>query len=210
MADIISEAQVANLHAVLRTDAAIDSKVNQINTVKASIKHHNVPENCIISLFEALRVASSSQHAILVFAGFTALNHLLARLNKQEPKFIVKEAVRALPLIIEKLGDPKEKLQAIAYKALVTMYMAAPLEAERSVRNTAMIGKNPRAKEASLKWLLQVRTFFGIPRWTDDKTDVCADAPGEWSPIPWLRSHPDGAPRGRRWDGSRCCQIHRH
>ena len=210
MADRISEAQVNGLLALLRTDAAIDSKVNQINAIKSSIKQHNVPDNCITLLFEALRVASGSQHAILVNAGFTALNHLLTRLSRQEPKFIAKEAVRTLPLIIEKLGDQKEKLQSIAFQSLVTMYLAAPLEAERSIRNTAMIGKNPRAKEASMKWLLQVGTNFDVPSWVGREADIGADAPREWPPIPGLRSHIDGASGGRRRDGSRCRQSHRH
>ncbi len=40
---------------------------------------------------------------------------------------------------------------------MITLYKVTPVDVERSVRNTAMVGKNPRAKEASLRWLLQVR-----------------------------------------------------
>lgn len=157
MAEKINEEQVADLVAILRTDAAVDAKIQQLNAIKSGIKQHNVPETCVASLFDALRAASSSQHAILVNAGFTALNHLLTRLSRQEPKLLAKEAARTLPVIIEKLGDQKEKLRTLAMQSLITLYKMAPMEVERSVRNAAMVGKNPRAKEASMQWLLQVR-----------------------------------------------------
>jgi CLIP-associating protein 1/2 len=159
MAEKISDTQVADLLAILRTDAAVDAKVQQVNAVKSGIKQHNVPDACVAPLFEALRSASSAQHAVLINAGFTALNHLLTRLSRQEPKYLVKESGRTLPLIVEKMGDQKEKFRTIALQCLGTIYKVAPVEVERSVRNTAMVGKNPRAKEASLQWLLQVRNW---------------------------------------------------
>jgi len=152
----MTETQVTDLQTALRTDTSTDSKVNQVNAIKSCIKQHNVPDNCVAPLFDALRTASSSQHAVLVNAGFTALNHFLTRLSRQEPKYIAKEAARTLPLIVEKLGDQKDKFRSIALQALATLYAAAPVDVERSIRNTAMVGKNPRAKESSLQWLLQV------------------------------------------------------
>jgi CLIP-associating protein 1/2 len=157
MADKVSETQVADLLTILRTDASVDAKVQQVTAAKSGIKQHNVPDACVAPLFDALRIASSAQHAVLVNAGFTALNHLLTRLSRQEPKYITKEAVRTLPLIVEKMGDQKEKFRTLAIQSLVTIYTVAPVEAERSIRNTAMTGKNPRAKESALHWLLQVR-----------------------------------------------------
>ncbi|KAK4454413.1 ARM repeat-containing protein [Podospora aff. communis PSN243] len=162
MADKMTEKQVTDLQTALRSDSSTDSKVNQVNAVKSSIKQHNVPDVCVAPLFDALRTASSSQHAVLVNAGFTALNHLITRLSRQEPKYLAKEAARTLPLIIEKLGDQKEKFRGIALQALVTLYAPAPLDVERSVRNIAMVGKNPRAKEASLQWLLQMHQENGL------------------------------------------------
>lgn len=157
MADKISDQQVADLMAILRTDASIDTKVQQVTAIKSGIKQHNVPDTSVAQLFEALRTASTSPHAALANAGFTSLNHLLTRLSRQEPKFLVKEASRTLPLIIEKLGDQKDKFRSLASQSLVTLWLVAPLDVERFVRNTAMPGKNARAKEASMQWLLLVR-----------------------------------------------------
>ncbi len=159
MGEKITETQTAELLALLRTDALVDTKVAQINQVKSGIKHNNVPDVCVASLFEITRSSMTSQHAALVNAGFSTLNHLLMRLSRQEPKHITKEAARTLPLVVEKLGDQKEKYRTLATQCLTAFWKSAPMDVERAVRNTAMAGKNPRAKEASLQWLIQV-VFF--------------------------------------------------
>ncbi|KAL2153301.1 hypothetical protein VTH82DRAFT_4456 [Thermothelomyces myriococcoides] len=162
MTERITDQQVADLVTLLRTDAPIDVKVQHVTVVKSCIKQQTVPETCIVPLFEALRTASSSQNSILVNAGFSALNHLFTRLSRQDPKALAREGVRILPLVVEKLGDQKEKFRQVAQHALVTLYKVAPAEVERSVRNIAMVGKNPRAKETSLHWLLQMHQEHGL------------------------------------------------
>ncbi|EGO59055.1 hypothetical protein NEUTE1DRAFT_120932 [Neurospora tetrasperma FGSC 2508] len=162
MAERITDEQVADLLAILRTDASVDAKANRITTVKTSIKQHNVPATCFAPLFEALHIASTAQHPVLVNAGFTTLNHLLARLARQDPKFLAKEAPHTLPVVVDKLGDQKDKFRQIAVQALTTLYKVAPVDVERSVRNIAMVGKNPRAKEMSMHWLLQTHQEQGL------------------------------------------------
>ncbi|PTB70779.1 ARM repeat-containing protein [Trichoderma citrinoviride] len=161
MADTkLTDDQVNNLATVLRNDNThFDVKVQYVNAIKSGIKQHNIPETCIPQLFDGLRLASSSQHVALATAGFTALNHLFTRMSRQEPKHLAKEAARTLPLVIEKLGDSKDKPRALALQSLNTLYAVAPADVERSIRNTAMVGKNPRAKEASMQWLLE----HGLP-----------------------------------------------
>ncbi|EMR67167.1 putative heat repeat containing protein [Eutypa lata UCREL1] len=148
MAERLTDEQVDSLIAILRKDVPIDTKVQYVTAVKSAIKQHNVPESCVAPLFDALRAASSSQHSALVNAGFTALNHLITRLSRQEPRYLVKEAKHTLSLIVEKMGDQKDKVRALAMQAMGTMYIHVPVDAERFVRNNAMVGKNPRAKEA--------------------------------------------------------------
>ncbi|OTA05047.1 hypothetical protein A9Z42_0056680 [Trichoderma parareesei] len=165
MADTkLTDDQVNNLAAVLRNDNThFDVKVQYVNAIKTGIKQHNIPETCIPQLFDGLRLASSSQHVALATAGFTALNHLFTRMSRQEPKYLAKEAARTLPLVIEKLGDSKDKPRALALQSLNTLYAVAPADVERSIRNTAMVGKNPRAKEASMQWLLETHQQHGLP-----------------------------------------------
>ncbi|KAJ0162780.1 Protein STU1 [Colletotrichum tanaceti] len=162
MAEKITEDQVNDLLKILRTDASVDHKVQHVTGIKSGIKQHNVPDALVTQIFDGLRTASASPHAVLVNAGFTALNHLLTRLSRQEPKYIAKEAKHTLPLVIDKLGDTKDKFRTLASQALTTMYAAAPMDVERSVRNVAMVGKNPRAKEAGMHWLLYMHREQGV------------------------------------------------
>ncbi len=157
MAEKITEAQATDVLALLRADAPIDSKVAQVNNVKSAIKQNNVPESCVLPLFEITRISMASQQAVLVNAGFTTLNHLLTRLSRQEPKLITKEAAKTIVLVIEKIGDSKEKYRLLAGQCLTTLWKLSPMDVERAVKNTALVGKNSRAKEASMQWLVQVR-----------------------------------------------------
>ncbi|KAH6996122.1 clasp N terminal-domain-containing protein [Ilyonectria sp. MPI-CAGE-AT-0026] len=164
MADIkVTDQQVADLATILRGDGSLDSKVQFVTTIKSGIKQHNVPETSVAQLFDALRAAATSQHAALVNAGFTALNHLLTRLSRQDPKMLGKEAVRTLPVVVEKLGDNKDKFRSLATHSLVTLYAVAPVDVERFIRTSAMGGKNPRAKESAMAWLLQMHQEQGLP-----------------------------------------------
>jgi CLIP-associating protein 1/2 len=156
MTDRLTDDQVAGLLAILKKETSVDAKVQYVTTIKSGIKQHNVPDSCVAPLFEALRQASTSQHSALVNAGFTALNHLLTRLSRQDPKYLTKEAKQTLPLIVDKMGDQKDKFRTLAMQAMSTMYSHVPADAERFVRNVAMVGKNPRAKECGMQWLLQV------------------------------------------------------
>lgn len=166
MAERITDEQVEALQKVLASDVAIDVKVAQVTAVKTGIKHHNVPDTCVAPLFDALRTASRSQHAVLVNAGLTSLNHLLTRLSRQEPKYINKEKAATLKLLIEKMGDQKEKFRSLGVQSLITMCKVADVkdDVELQVRK-AMDPKNPKAKvkEASLQWLLQAHQEIGLP-----------------------------------------------
>jgi CLIP-associating protein 1/2 len=172
MAEKITEEQVAKLQDLLRSDASTDAKVQQINNIKSGIKQNNVPEACIVPLFEAVRASMTSQHAVVVQPGFSTLNNLLARLSRQDSsKYVVKEAGRTLPLVIEKLGDPKEKYRALAATCLTTFWKAAPTEVEKTIKNAGLVGKNARMKEAAMQWIVQVRLscyqYCGYDKYTD-------------------------------------------
>ncbi|KAI7784794.1 hypothetical protein LA080_009113 [Diaporthe eres] len=162
MAEKITDEQVEALQNVLRSDASVDAKVAQVTAVKTGIKHHNVPDTCVAQLFEALRTASANQHGVLANAGLTSLNHLLTRLSRQEPKYIIRETKTTLPLLVDRMGDPKEKFRTLAVQSMATMYKVVPADVERHVRNSAMAGKNSRAKEASMQWLLQMNQEQGL------------------------------------------------
>lgn len=156
MGEKITDAQVSELLALLRTDASVDSKVHHINSVKSGIKQNNVPDSCVGTLFDAIRMSMSSQQTALVNAGFSTLGHLLTRLSRQDPKHVAREAPRTMPLLVERLGDTKEKYRLLAAQCLTTFWKASPSEIEKAVQHSAMTGKNVRAKEAGMQWVVQV------------------------------------------------------
>lgn len=163
MGEKVTESQASNLLALLRTDTSIDTKVNQINLVKSGIKQNNVPDTCVSILFEICRISMTSQHPTLANAGFSTLNHLLMRLSRQEPKHITREAARTLPLVAEKVGDQKEKYRQMAVQCLTAFWKAAPMDVERIVKINTMTGKNSRAKETGMQWLLQACQIASTP-----------------------------------------------
>lgn len=162
MAEKITDEQVEALQGILRSDASVDAKVAQVAAVKTGIKHHNVPDTCVAELFVALRTASLNNHGALAIAGLTSLNHLLTRLSRQEPKYIIKQSKDILPLLIDKMGDPKEKSRSLAVQSMATMYKVVPADVESHVRNFAMAGKSSKAKEGSMQWLLQMNREQGM------------------------------------------------
>lgn len=164
MAEKITDEQVACLQKILASDASVEDKVAQVTAVKAGIKHHNVPDTCVASLFTSLRLASENQHAILVNAGLTSLNHLLTRLSRQDPKCIARERKTTLDLLVKKMGDQKEKFRLLAVQSMITMYKideVAP-DVEARVREAMGGTKNFKAQESSLQWLLQAHQECGL------------------------------------------------
>ena len=94
---------------------------------------------------------------------------------------MIKEAGRTLPLVIEKMGDQKEKYRQLAAQCLTTFWKTAPMDVERIVKNAGMVGKNPRMKEASTNWLVQVNTLPPLnPLKRPYLYSPNIDAPREW------------------------------
>lgn len=164
MAEKITDEQVADLQKILASDASVDAKVAQVTAVKTGIKHQNVPDTCVSQLFDALRLASRNQHAVLVNAGLTSINHLLTRLTRQEPRYIAREKKATIDLLVEKMGDQKEKFRSLAVQSMVTMYKNEDDRPEFEMRIKKIMDetKNAKAKESCLQWLLQAHQECGL------------------------------------------------
>lgn len=172
--DPTMEAKATDLLAVLKNaNLSIDSKVASLTSIKSDIKQKNVPEGAIAPIFESLRLAISAQHSSLSSAGFSALGHLLKRLYIQEHHHAVSIHARQLySLLLERLGDHKERVRAHASQAFTDLWPAAPQEVEHHVLEVALVGKNPRAKEMSMFWLSNVRRPSFPIRWSNQLTDA--------------------------------------
>ncbi|XRM41175.1 suppressor of tub2 mutation [Aspergillus tubingensis] len=158
------DSKATELVATLKNlNLAIDAKVSCLNSVKSDIKQKNVPESAIPSIFDALRLSLASSHQTLLSAGFSTMGHFLKRLFIQEQHGIVASQARHLyPVLLERLGDHKERVRAQAAQAFTDFWPAASHEVEQHVLGTALVGKNNRAREMSMIWLANMAKQYGL------------------------------------------------
>ncbi|KAF7597649.1 hypothetical protein BBP40_000127 [Aspergillus hancockii] len=158
------EPKAAELLAVLKNNnLSIDIKVSHLLGIKSEIKQKNVPDTAVPTIFESLRLSIASHHSALYAAGFSTLGHFLKRLFIQEQHHIVSSYARYIcPVLLERLGDHKERVRAQAAQAFTDLWPAAGLEIEHYVLEVALTGKNPKAKEMSLIWLSNMSKNHGL------------------------------------------------
>ncbi|KAG5291941.1 HEAT repeat protein [Histoplasma ohiense] len=158
------EARATEVLAALKNpNLSIEAKTQQLTKLKSEIKQKNVPEVAISTVFEAVRYALASQHSSLSAGGFSALGHLLKRLSLQDlHQAIAAQGRSTYPLLLERLGDHKERVRSQAAQAFSDFWQSAPVEVEHHVLEIALVGKNPRAKETSMIWLATMTRNRGL------------------------------------------------
>ncbi|KAF3397776.1 Protein stu1 [Penicillium rolfsii] len=158
------EAKAADLLAAFKNpNVSVDAKVAHLTAIKSDIKQKNVPEGAIPTIFDTLRLALTSQHSSVLGAGFSTLGHFLKRLSIQDQQqWIVSQARNFYPLLMERLGDHKERVRAQAASIFTELWSLAGTEVEYYVLETSLTGKNPRAKEMSMLWLSNMTKNHGL------------------------------------------------
>lgn len=155
------------LAAFKNPNVSVDSRVAHLTSIKSDIKQKNVPEGAIQTIFETLKLAITSQHSSVSSAGFSTLVHFIKRLSIQDQQqWIVSSARNFYPLLMERLGDHKERVRAQSASIFTELWSVASTEVEYYVLECALVGKNPRAKEMSMLWLSNVR-LLPPKNWTD-------------------------------------------
>jgi len=150
------EQQCYHILAVLKdANVQLDTKLDLLTKLKTYIKHHHVPEVAINPGFAVVRFAISNSQ--LLDAGFSILSHLTKRLELQEQlPLTAAQAKKTYPIILERLGDAKDRVRLRAIQALTEFWKASHTDVEQLIRDSALSGKSPRAKEAALQWILKV------------------------------------------------------
>lgn len=154
--------QAADCLKLMRdNDVSIDDKASYMTHLKSSIKHRQVPDNATSSIFEIVRIAIGSPQSSLSFPGFAILNNVVKRLNLQDDAhLIVHQGQKTFAILLERLGDHKEKIRLLAAQAFTDFWPACPAEVEHLVVDVSLTGKNARAKETSLAWLANVCSYL--------------------------------------------------
>ncbi|KAJ6145729.1 hypothetical protein N7470_009624 [Penicillium chermesinum] len=138
------EAKAAELLAAFKNpNVSIDARVAHLTSIKSDIKQKNVPEGAIMTIFETLKLAISSQHYSVCAAGFSTLGHFLKRLMIQEQQqWILAQTRNFYPVLMEKLGDHKERVRALSASIFTELWPLVGNEVEYFVLEVGMMTKN--------------------------------------------------------------------
>ncbi|KAF2010332.1 ARM repeat-containing protein [Aaosphaeria arxii CBS 175.79] len=160
------EAQSAALLAALKKPSTVvDQKLELFNVLKSGIKHNRVPDDSQATIVECIRIAiSTTTSASLVSAAFSTLSHLIKRLALQnQTSTITSQFHIILPILLERFGDARESHRHAASQILSDLWPLSHTEIETLVRENAMKGTNPRAKEASMQWVVKMNKNEQLP-----------------------------------------------
>ncbi|GME42215.1 Armadillo-like helical [Neofusicoccum parvum] len=160
------EDQAASLLATLKKPSApVDQKLTQFNSLKSSIKHLRVPQECTPTIFECVRLAIAAQtSSTLVSTGFSTLGHLIKRLHLQsQTQVVTQESNQLLPILLDRLGDARESQRNAASQALSDLWPYNHPGVEGIVREGALGGTNSRAKEVAMQWVVKMHASDNLP-----------------------------------------------
>ena len=150
------EQQADDVLAMVKNhNLSMENKIKAITDLKAQIKHRQVPDAAVSPTFEVIRIGIATPS--LLDAAFATLSHLIKRLTLQDQQHILSsQGNKTYPLILERLGDQKDRVRLRASNALTDFWTVSPSDVEQLVRDMVLSGKNPRAKEAGMQWVSKV------------------------------------------------------
>lgn len=139
--------------------------MTQFNSLKSSIKHLRVPQECTPTIFECVRLAIAAQtSSTLVSTGFSTLGHLIKRLHLQsQTQVVAQESNQLLPILLDRLGDARESQRNAASQALSDLWPYNHPGVEGVVREGALGGTNSRAKEVAMQWVVKMHASDNLP-----------------------------------------------
>lgn len=152
------EALAAEAQASLKSTAPIEDKLKHLTDLKQEIKHRSCPERSVPTIFNVIRSALTIPHA--VDAGFSILGHLTKRLLLQKlQNSVYTHTLKLFPVFLERLADQRDRVRQRATAAISDFYSVsdeARKDVEQFVRDTVLVTRNPRAKQAAMQWILEV------------------------------------------------------
>jgi CLIP-associating protein 1/2 len=145
--------QATHLLTVLRdTNIPVDTKLDLIDKLKSHIKHHVVPENAVAPTFDVIRLSLTFSQ--LQDSAFSVLSHMTKRMSLQhQHDLLVYQGSKTYPIVLERLGDVRDRVQARAIQCLSEFWKVSPQEVEALVRDQALSSTKPRARKAAAQWV---------------------------------------------------------
>ncbi|CBX99261.1 similar to gi/121748847/sp/Q0UQJ8.1/STU1_PHANO RecName: Full=Protein STU1 [Plenodomus lingam JN3] len=159
------ESEAATLLSALKKPSTnVEQRLALFTTLKSSIKHNRVPEECQATIFECIRLAiTAATSAALVQTGFSTLSHFIKRLQLQkETQVITAQSSVLCSILADKLGDARESHRTAALQILADLHNLCPTEVDTLIHE-AMKGSNARAKDTSMSWVVKMNKSEGLP-----------------------------------------------
>ncbi|TGZ78514.1 ARM repeat-containing protein [Ascodesmis nigricans] len=197
----VKDSQALDLLDLLRGQD-VDKKIAEFTAIKTQVKHQAVQPEAIAPLFEASRIGVLSPNNALSAQALSCLGHLTRRVTIQEPGRIRHHVNSILPVLVEKLGDAKDRNRSVAMKAIQDLYDHCPVEVEKHIKELGFASKNPRTRQESINWLAKTHAShpgFAIRSYTpilmqmlEDATEAVRETAKEVS-VELFRNAPDHA-----------------
>lgn len=132
-----------------------EEKLNLIMNLKAHVKRDFVDIFQVPKYLETLSIAIDISDYNILSNSWSALCHMIKRVNIQDKsgKVLKDQSFIVLPIIINKLGDNKSSIKASARKALEGYWLSASRKVEESVMDIGFGHSNKKVVHESVSWL---------------------------------------------------------
>ena len=173
------ESQVSSLLGLMRSNSVASPIIqNALRQLKADIKHKNVPQTAVASIFDIIRLALGPTEYLDL--AFSTLTHLTKRLVQQgQVSLLELQARRTTPLLYELLDHEKERLRGRAVQTLVelsTISVGVYNNVETILRDDGFRSGSPRVIGAVCDWIIKVSALTSY----SESYLVLTDTPREY------------------------------
>ena len=112
----------------------------------------------IAPLVQALVDGANSAIALVATSAIACLAHLIKRVSFQDASFLKDITDVVLPLLVERLADPKEKIRESAGNSCLELRKHNPIDVDRGLKEYGIQSRNYKIREASIRLLQTVRS----------------------------------------------------
>ncbi|KAK6343469.1 suppressor of tub2 mutation [Orbilia blumenaviensis] len=162
MGENLGEDEANTLLTLIRSNRDDALKIEHLIQAKQKIKHYGIDADATEPTFSAVRIGMSQASNISLFQhSLSCLGYLVKRCRVNDAALLKRLSIDLLPLLLDKMGDAKDRIREMALSPVVDIWTAAPVETERIIRETGLTSKNSRLKESSLEWLARVHALYG-------------------------------------------------
>ncbi|KAG5520051.1 hypothetical protein PMAC_001127 [Pneumocystis sp. 'macacae'] len=169
------------LHEALRT-APHDRKLDVLVQLRRFVKRNDL--DAVPALVDALRTGLAAGSPALSAESVVCLAHLVKRVALQDAARLRTAAPVLGPLLVERLGDLRDRPRDAAHSALAVLWRSAPSDIERCIRDHGFAARSSHVREQAVRWAqrmhaqaaLPLRCCAGIVRLLEDANDAVRDA----------------------------------